>query len=129
MGADVSDKTKTKWRELVSRLARNTHAHRLSWENGNYEGSIVTTVNDHAISLQLVQRSFETNFIVQIADQFGDIVDTFSDEDVGLLDNGVSAHIVLSEVYRDVKRTISGADAVLDAVISALPEDPDGIPF
>jgi hypothetical protein len=117
--------TVAKWRSLVQRIAYNTKTGKLNWDDGPYPESVITVIANVVISIRYVGN----DYIVVITDEFGGVVDSFKDDDLGELSGGLTAYTVLGQIFRDAKRSISGADKILDQILSELPAEDDGIPF
>jgi hypothetical protein len=118
--------TAKKWHTLIERLAFNTFKGKIDWDEGPYKESIVTSVGTTTITLRLEGN----DFLVMITDSTGEVVDSFSDNDLTYFDSGQNAYAFINSLYRNAKRRISGADQVLDQLLADLPSDPDDeIPF
>lgn len=125
MATDLSEETQAKWRNLVERLVHATLSGKLDWTDGAEDGSIVTIINDNIITLMKV----EADYLVTLSNSLGDVVDYFTDVDVGQLYNGENAFTALRKLYVFAKRRISGADQIINEILAGLPEHPDDIPF
>jgi hypothetical protein len=122
---DAPSETIAKWRSLTERLIYGTGAGKIDWDDGPFEDSVITSVKDIVITLRLVDR----DYLIMLSDQFGNVVDIFSDVQITPLSGDRSAYPAMDNLFKNAKRKINGADQVLDLLLGELPEEPDDIPF
>ncbi len=129
MTVDVPESTVVRWRKLIERLAYNSSNGKLDWEEGVLPSAIVTSILDVVITLQRKEFGSRVDYVIQISDISGAVIDAFTDEQVPNVSSGQSSFVVMDNIYRSAKRKITGADDILDQILASLPEEPDEIPF
>ncbi|NJS39111.1 MAG: hypothetical protein HC783_08915 [Rhodobacteraceae bacterium] len=125
MSNEASKETTSKWRSLTERLIYGTSAGKLDWDDGPFEDSVITSIKDVVITLRRV----DGDYWITLSDQFGNVVDMFSDMQIHPLSDDTSAFHAMDGLFKNVKRKINGADALLDLLLNELPKEPDEFPF
>jgi hypothetical protein len=125
MSNEASKDTTSKWRSLTERLIYGTSAGKLDWDDGPFDDSVITSIKDIVITLRRV----DNDFWITLSDQFGNVVDMFSDIQITPLSGDIPAYPAMDNLFKSVKRKINGADEVLDLLLNELPKEPDEIPF
>jgi hypothetical protein len=120
--------TSRKWTDLTARIIFATDTNRLNWSSGAFDHEVVTSIGNVVVTLAIVDEE-RSDFSITITDETGDFVDSFRDIDLIGTINSLPPHKALANLFRAAKRSISGADMILDKMLAALPPHPDEIPF
>lgn len=122
MSADLAT---PKWSILIDRLSQQTTSGNLKWKTSPDESTVVVKIGENHISVSRVRNQSDPDqfdFWVEIFRADGRLVDRFSDYMVS------GSYSKLDDLYVAAFRQANGSDAVLDDILSHLP-DPDEIPF
>lgn len=125
MSERISDTTLSKWRSLVKKLENATNHGKIDWDSGVLPEELITTVGEITISL----RQTRGEYIITIRDDFGQVIDSFNDEQLGVTSDGSPAHAALEVLHHTIRRKITGADKIIDSILERLTELDDEIPF
>ena len=123
--SSVDPKTLAKWWSLITLLDSLTERKKLKWDNGTRHNSFITSVGKQIIEIGHVKHD-DLGLMIEvfINDEFGETIDKFTDED--LPRNGeLTAYPLMLNLYRVIARQVSGADEVLDSILSQLQEKDD----
>ena len=140
--------TVQKWTEFVRRLVRASLAGQVVWKETPSVCKILTSVNDITVVLDRGEDDQGIYFRFTIVDVFDNKVDEFTEADLDIKGASVFGDLsprgypnwpsVLDEFFKIQRRRITGADQVIDELISSLPAVPtpsngdledDEIPF
>lgn len=130
MSRDITENTKEKWSKLAGLLVFLTREGGIFWKSSVNDDEFLTSIGDNVvmISKDEVRRNSEVVpiVVITISSRTGETVDSFNDEDIS--DVNPNAYQSLSDLMTDIARSISGADEILDTIISKLEEKRE-IPF
>lgn len=128
-----SSQTVRKWRELVDLLVVLTGKGAISWKETADDGKFLASVSRKVVSIEreMSYRGVSPDKIIRvvISDADGKMIEAFDDED---LDGGTEDHQyyrVLDDLMKEISRKISGADKILDQLLSELRDKNEEIPF
>ena len=117
----VDQGTIQKWTNLVMLLDSLTESKKLKWDGGSKSSSYLTTVGAEVIEITLVagSGSDRADIVIEINDDFGDTIDRFSDEDL-MSFGDLQPYAFMLNLFRKIERQVSGADKILDTILSQL---------
>lgn len=121
--------TVEKWRALVDRLIFYTGTKKVAWKSSADEGTYVSKVSGTQISITEAENSMHwesPDYIIKIYNKSGDVIDTFTDEDISETENPY--YKKMRNLYNTIVRINNGSEEVLDDLLEKLP-DPDELPF
>jgi phosphomevalonate kinase len=123
--SDTVPETVAKWMLLVDRLVYYTTSEKINWKTSADEATFVARIGVNQVSFSRYDNSTNqraSDFVIKIFNSDGEVVDTFSDEDI----NGY--YRTMKVLYENIVRRTNGSDEVLNAILVELP-DPDDLPF
>lgn len=123
------DTTVEKWRTLVDRLIYHTSQRKVKWSISADDGVYVSRISGTQISIHETssQQSWpESTYIIKLYNGFGEVIDSFSDEDIS--DTSKQYYTKMKSLYKSIVRLHNGSEDVLDKILKELP-NPDEIPF
>ncbi len=116
-----------KWRILVDRLIHYTDVKKIKWQPSADEDVFITRVGNNQISINQQNNRINwevMDYVIKIYNEDGDVIDAFSDEDIGAQEYFKK----MKELYLSIARITNGTEEILDSILRELP-DPDEIPF
>lgn len=126
MAQTVDERTRIKWRQLVDRIILATHNNQIIWQPAINDDEFLTNLRDKIVTIGYESGGTRIYYF-RIDDDFGGAkIDFFNDEDLDenfLTLSGESYFSRLRDFYNSLSRKVSGADEVLDELLSALPSD------
>lgn len=103
---------------LILRLFKRTKSESIDWDVlGDENDVFVTGLADYAVSLS---KSSSNVYRVEIIDDDGRIVDSFSSASIDTPKAKTPAYTILREMYELARRQALGADKALDDILNAL---------
>jgi hypothetical protein len=127
--------TAEKYARLLDALHDKASSGKVEWSMEDFTEEVKATVGPFTIGLSYFNREDEPFIRVRVYNHDDEVVDTFTDEDLsGQVPRGSfeSYWPLMNDLFRTGKRVATGADAILDQVISTLTEDEDvddDVPF
>ena len=121
----MSQTIKSKWQKLFSLVYRLTLSESVLWDETTDSDIYITSINDYSIEME---RYDAANYTMRVRGSDGKIVDEFSDEQISGASNPF-ANRDFKEMYDKIRRVHSGADRILDEVITSLETKDDEFPF
>lgn len=128
--ADAPRETVAKWQRVADLLIKLTASGQVKWSETASKGKFVATFGGNTVAITEQEdggggRGTAPLIRIEILDFVDDVVDEFTDEDLG-----DQYYLELRNMLRIIERKASGADAVLDEIIEELDKmDPDSLPF
>ncbi|WP_108816275.1 hypothetical protein [Loktanella sp. Alg231-35] len=124
MNENTNEKVVKRWQLLVDRLLERTKSGDLDWEESTRSGEFITTVKNSVIRFaQQRNREDLTLYVFRIENDFGEVVDSFNDENLDADQNGAPYFKKVDPFFHDLRRKVSGADELLDELLKELNDD------
>lgn len=122
----ITERTLNKWKTLVDRIDYYTSTNKVTWKPSADEDAFVARVANNQLSLHATNNAIDStasDYIVKIYNKDGEVVDSFSDEDLGR-----DYYPKMRQLYLGITRKNNGSDDILDDILGSLP-DPNELPF
>lgn len=106
---------------LINKLAERTGKGNLEWKSTEASGVYQTSFPKYSVRLAIRknQRVADLDYVVQIIDNSGELVEEVDDTDFGSGDH----YEVMKELYEGARRKAKGVDDALDSILEDLDED------
>jgi hypothetical protein len=120
----------TKQAGMVKKLAQLTKEGLIDWKSSLNQSSFQVSFRDNTIRITTRDRGDEVDILIQLLNGNGEIVEIFSDVDLGNIstESGQTWFNLMQELLENARRKALGADKVLDEIIADL-DKADDIPF
>jgi len=105
-----------KYQQIVDRLIDRTERHEIEWKEGVTSGVFQVSFPNYSLTLgqhDMVTGSFD--YIISIIDAAGNVIDTFSDADLG-----GDYYPRMGDLYQNARRQALGVDMALDEILDEL---------
>jgi hypothetical protein len=115
---------------MVKKLAQLTKEGLIDWKSSLNQSSFQVSFRDNTIRITTRDRGDEVDILIQLLNGNGEIVEIFSDVDLGNIstESGQTWFNLMQELLENARRKALGADKVLDEIIADL-DKADDIPF
>lgn len=114
-----------KVRSFIEKLAARTEQGKVSWErtadDGVYQASF-PNYTVHVLTRHNPERRDETDYVLQIKDEDGAVIEDVSDETLSIR-TGDPISKIMGAMFRQARRKALGVDKAVDAILSALGPD------
>ena|ERR1700722_6106124 len=120
----------TKQAGMVKKLAQLTKEGLIDWKSSLNQSSFQVSFRDNTVRITTRDRDDEVDILIQLLNGNGEIVEIFSDVDLGNIstESGQTWFNLTQELLENARRKALGADKVLDEIIADL-DKADDIPF
>lgn len=115
--------TNDRYAALLSKLHEATLQKRISWNIDDFSEEIETTVGKNRLGMSVMDKGNAKSVRVRVYSEDGSVIDSFDDDDFGTASapTGYTSYwFFMNEMIRAAKRSASGADKVIDDLISEL---------
>ncbi len=116
--------------QLVNLLSKNTIVGKITWEETDKTGVFQTSFPDYTVRhfprQSPNQPEGSMDFIVQVINSNGELVEEVSDED--LRDYLEEPYQLMKTMHELARRQVMGVESAIDSILNTL-HDPDDIPF
>ena len=117
-----------KWRILADRIISLTHKGKLNWSESAMDDEFFAPIGKMLISLSKARERKPEGYAnlirIQITDSEGRIIESFDDEDIDPGQND-QYYEDLSNLHGLIQRRVSGADKILDELLSIMKREDD----
>jgi len=117
--------------DFILKLYKRTNASKVDWRRTAEDGVFQASFPNYSVRILSRPSSDEPqlDYIVQVLDDDGTLVDEMADPDfVELIDPPESFH-TMRDLYRMARRVAMGIDKALNSIMASLDKDPDDLPF
>lgn len=118
-----------KWILVAEKVIELTNSGQLTWKETPSIQSFQTKVGTQIIEISEEPIGNRHNYEFKIFDKNGNIVDAFTDTDLANVPTYSNWEYRLQQMFRLIRRRLSGAEDALDALIKELDKKSDEIPF
>jgi hypothetical protein len=116
----------------VKQLSKLTESGTIDWKPSINVNTFQVSFRDNTLRITSRPNENEQDFLVQLVNSNGELVETFSDLDLNDSDEPTESRKswfgILRDLYENARRKALGADKVLDEIIADL-DEADDIPF
>ncbi|MBA5706809.1 hypothetical protein DT037_06925 [Pseudomonas fulva] len=113
---------------ILDKLIEKTAAGELGWQSTERRDVYQVSFPHYSIRMQRIDKDFEEDFVVQIINKDGNILESFNDTEVKIFYSNAFSR--MKELHSAARRKAMGVEDALDELLKELTKDDlDDIPF